>query len=359
MGKAYGFDESLLIGFPSALSKNRENRSSFDGMVLQAFETQVLTKLAELDKNIAEEMPGREARAAVVDSARASHEAVRERHLASLAALSAAQAALQEGERGAREAHKTCQRFGAELQGFAVELEHAEMELAAFRRGPLTAYDDLRAGCADSHGPFLADVFESASDASGQEGEGGTNGAANARARDDDAVMAAQEGTGDTRDASGTQAGDDDALMATQVDSRDSPELETQPDDARPQSSAPEQAPEEGVYGTTDEVGAAEDTGGASMEADAGGALASTAQAVEDGPASANPGAPLESGGAAEAAEESPEDSRENAAEAADECVGGADEPHEVPVGEAQEAEEEAAQEELDEEAQEEEPEES
>ena len=78
-GKAYAFDESLLVGLPGALTKKPDDRSSFDSMVLQAFESQIMTKIAEAEQSMMVEMPGREARAAVVQSSRSAHEAVKER----------------------------------------------------------------------------------------------------------------------------------------------------------------------------------------------------------------------------------------------------------------------------------------
>merc|ERR1719262_1863555 len=112
MGKANSFDESLLVGLPGALTKKPDDRSTFDTMVLSAFESQVFTKIAEAEKSIAEEMPGREARAAVVTSARQAHEAVKERQSASLNELTAAQTSLREGEGHVREAQRSVQSFG-------------------------------------------------------------------------------------------------------------------------------------------------------------------------------------------------------------------------------------------------------
>merc|ERR1719313_1926917 len=103
-GKSYSFDESLLIGLPGSLAKKPDDRSSFDNMVLSAFESQLFTKIAEAEKSIAEEMPGREARAQVVATARQAHEAVKERQTASLEELSKAQSQLQEGEVKVRDA---------------------------------------------------------------------------------------------------------------------------------------------------------------------------------------------------------------------------------------------------------------
>jgi len=151
VGKANDFDESLLIGLPGALSKKPDDRSTFDNMVLQAFESQVMTKVAEAEKSIAEEMPGREARAAVVSSARQAHEAVKDRQTASLNELTAAQTSLREGEGYVREAQRSVQSFGQEIQRLMTSKEHAETRLATFRQGPLAAFQDLRTGSADSH----------------------------------------------------------------------------------------------------------------------------------------------------------------------------------------------------------------
>jgi hypothetical protein len=146
IGKSYGFDESLLVGLPGALTKKPDDRSGFDTMVLTAFEAQVMTRIAELDKSIAEEMPGREERAAVVQSARAAHETVKADQDASIKELTAAQAAIKDGEGLVQEAKRSLQNFNMELKRLTLAQESAELRLNSFTNGPLAAFRSLEAG---------------------------------------------------------------------------------------------------------------------------------------------------------------------------------------------------------------------
>jgi enoyl-CoA hydratase/carnithine racemase len=157
-GKGYNFDESLLTGLPGALTKKPDDRTGFDNMVLSAFESQLFTKIAEAETSIAEEMPGREARAAVVTSARHCHETVKERQSGSLSELSAAQAQLTEGEVLVKDAQRSLRSFDQQMQSLVTSKAHADMRLEAFRKQPLAAFEDLRAGSADSHAIIIPEA---------------------------------------------------------------------------------------------------------------------------------------------------------------------------------------------------------
>lgn len=220
MGKNYGFDESLLIGLPGALSKKPTDRSTFDTMVLSAFESQIMTKIAEAETSMSEEMPGREARAAVVSSARSAFEAVKERHTATLAELAAAQVRLKEGEGEVRESQRQVQSFGQEVQQLMRAKEDAESKLTAFRNGPLAMFEDLRGGSVDSHAVIVPEC------------EG----------------LTAQDRVEGNCTAPGPEPSDD-AVMTTQVDSA---EVETQPEEAPTHDASPKKVDAQQAEGDAD-----------------------------------------------------------------------------------------------------------
>merc|ERR1719272_1554522 len=157
-GKTYSFDEALLVGLPGALSKKPDERSGFDSMVLSAFESQVMRRIAEAETSIAGEMPGREERAAVVHSARLAHESLKERQTSSLDALTAAQAMLREGEIHVQEAQRSVQSLHLEVQEVMMVKQHAQIRLADFRKGPFSAFQDLRTGSASSHAVIAPEI---------------------------------------------------------------------------------------------------------------------------------------------------------------------------------------------------------
>merc|ERR1712106_353191 len=114
---------------------------------------------------MSQEMPGREARAAVVASAQSAFQAVKERHTANHSELTAAQVGLREGEAEVREAQRLVQSFGQEVQRLMMAKEHAELKLCAFRKGPLAIFEDLRKGSVDSHAVIMPEgAFSTAQD---------------------------------------------------------------------------------------------------------------------------------------------------------------------------------------------------
>merc|ERR1719476_689380 len=116
LGRAHGFDEALLVGLPSALTKTENKRGPFEHMMLKAFEAQVSINIAELDKTLTEGAPEREERAAQVRKVQAAHDAAAEAHRAAGAEIGRAQAALEEGEVALRIARWAAGEFPPELQ---------------------------------------------------------------------------------------------------------------------------------------------------------------------------------------------------------------------------------------------------
>merc|ERR1740129_1919750 len=142
LGRAHGFDESLLVGLPSALTKTENKRGPFEHMMLKAFEAQVSINIAELDKTLTEGAPAREERAAQVRKVQAAHDATAEAQRAATAEIARAQAALEEGEVAVRIARRAVSEFPPELQRVRTGLERAEGRLVALRAGALAELED-------------------------------------------------------------------------------------------------------------------------------------------------------------------------------------------------------------------------
>lgn len=147
LGQKYGFDESLLIGLPMALSKAPGERATFDTMVLNAFEAQMHTKMAEYDKEVAEGAPGKDARAASVEVVQKAHDAAKARQRSCTASLAKAQSGMVEAKNSVQAAKKAAKDHLPILRRVTTELDRAERRLGALQKGALAGFDELRHGC--------------------------------------------------------------------------------------------------------------------------------------------------------------------------------------------------------------------
>mmetsp|Transcript_14249 Transcript_14249/g.25118 ORF Transcript_14249/g.25118 Transcript_14249/m.25118 type:complete len:917 (+) Transcript_14249:41-2791(+) len=145
LGTEYGFEKSFLVGLPGAFSKNEPGkRSSFDEMVMTAFETQVSTRISELDQKLVQEMPGIEAREAMVQSAKLQHRAAKEKQEKARADIEAARKKERAGVVALQGAKHLVQAFNEELKKMAVDYACAKSRLDAFKDGPMAAFEQLR-----------------------------------------------------------------------------------------------------------------------------------------------------------------------------------------------------------------------
>ena len=144
LGRTLNFDETLPVGLLDVLAMQPADRISFDTMVLKAVETQLWTRIAELDTTLAEGAPDEEGRAAAVNSAQTTHDTVKSMQLDSISALDRARDMVTEGEAPLEAARKAGQVFSPELRQARKECEQAQARLAAFCEGPLAAFSHLQ-----------------------------------------------------------------------------------------------------------------------------------------------------------------------------------------------------------------------
>jgi len=147
LGQKYGFDESLLIGLPMALNKAPGERATFDTMVLNAFEAQMHTKMAEYDKVAAEGAPGKDARAASVEVVQKAHDAAKARQRSCAASFTRAQSAMVDAKSSVQAAKKVAKEHLPNLRRATAELDRVERRLAALQTGALAGFEELRHGC--------------------------------------------------------------------------------------------------------------------------------------------------------------------------------------------------------------------
>lgn len=142
--KSLDLDESLTIALPKACAKELDARTAFDGMVVDEFQKILDSRIADLNKQIDEEAPNVESRAAVVEAAKqvvttkkefqqtksAEHSAAVEAQEKCKAAAESSQEELLHGEISNEKAIKAC------------EIEKAKLE--KFKEWPLLCFETLR-----------------------------------------------------------------------------------------------------------------------------------------------------------------------------------------------------------------------
>jgi len=169
LGKRYSFDETLLVGLPEVLVMRPTERSTFDSMVLTAFETQVATRAAELDMTLVEGAPDRERRLAAVKAAQKKHEVAKTAHLQSMSALENARGATVQAEAALAAAQQAVHVLPPELEEAKAELESKRSRLEAFRRGPLAVLKELQVLGAAA--PAVAEAAPAAAEEDAPEGK--------------------------------------------------------------------------------------------------------------------------------------------------------------------------------------------
>jgi len=143
ISKEFNFDDTLLIGLPGALIQKPEKRTHCDQTFIQAFQEDLQTHLAELDKSLREGVPLRDARAEKVQTQREKHDEARQRQSAASEALTKAHQNLREHESKIDRYEKSTQYFGPELRRLEAEADEAKQRLDVFRDGPLSVFKRL------------------------------------------------------------------------------------------------------------------------------------------------------------------------------------------------------------------------
>jgi len=146
LAKSADFDTSLLEGLQGALTAKPAQRTAMDEMVIMAFETQVTTRIAELETAMAQLSPAREARAAAVQAKNDAHLVARERHVARQEALRKAVEAAKDSEAALAGRRRAVESVDSEFQELRARRAIMKDVLDDFVAGPAAALRELDPG---------------------------------------------------------------------------------------------------------------------------------------------------------------------------------------------------------------------
>lgn len=137
-------DSGLLDSLAPTLSKPKDGRGTFDGLVVKQLQEAFAAVVASLAASLAETVGGKEARTAAVASTAAAVEAAKATLEASEKALAEAKEATKAGEAKVKEAKATAKTSDPAMKKAAKESEAAEAASTAFKEGALKAYAELK-----------------------------------------------------------------------------------------------------------------------------------------------------------------------------------------------------------------------
>jgi len=140
--------ESFMVSLPASCSKTKEQRGSFDEIVLQTLEQELLDRASTILEVVSQPSPEREARLAAIQKAEeqlAADGAAEEKSKAELAAaqkdVELAAAALKDTEQGAAS-------LEIEFKASAKLCDKLQFVLQGFEQGPLTSFKSFKEGSA-------------------------------------------------------------------------------------------------------------------------------------------------------------------------------------------------------------------
>jgi len=146
LAKTSQFDTSLLEGLQGALTAKPAQRTTLDEMVITAFETQVTTRVAELETTMAQLSPAREARAAEIQAKNEAHLEARRRHAEKQEALKKATVEAKEAEVALVGHRRAVESMAPELQDVRARRGLVKDVLEDFLAGPAAALRELDPG---------------------------------------------------------------------------------------------------------------------------------------------------------------------------------------------------------------------
>lgn len=143
LGRKLNLDSTLLNGLPGALATPKEQRNTFDMLILDTFDSEMKKQVARLNETMAEAQTAREALETALRAAEESRCAAKEAQRLSVNRLAEARAAAEEGRLAVRARRAAVSAFGPAVQRVEEETEAARERIATFEAGPLAAFVDL------------------------------------------------------------------------------------------------------------------------------------------------------------------------------------------------------------------------
>jgi len=138
--KQIDMEASLLKAIPSVCSKSKEDRGSFDEVVLQELGKALTSNIAALGDVITAETSASEQREVSLQAARSDRDAKDDAQKVSAEVFDAAQKEQSDREALLANAKQTVDNFQPEVEAITRSVDKAKMACAKFESGPFTAF---------------------------------------------------------------------------------------------------------------------------------------------------------------------------------------------------------------------------
>mmetsp|Transcript_23840 Transcript_23840/g.43226 ORF Transcript_23840/g.43226 Transcript_23840/m.43226 type:complete len:371 (-) Transcript_23840:217-1329(-) len=136
-------ETSLLEAMELPLLQKPEKRGTFDAVIIENLETQILAKKTSMEAKLQEEAPAREARAGAVTAAQEAHDTAKAEYETAATELKAAKEAEAAAKDAAATAKAAAKTLAAEILEAASQLDNARKTLEEFRSGPKAFFQEL------------------------------------------------------------------------------------------------------------------------------------------------------------------------------------------------------------------------
>lgn len=142
--KQIALDASFIKALPVSCAKAKEDRGSFDEVVLKELEKALVARLATLNDIVAVETPALGEREAAVQSAEKDHTTKTDVQKEASDALEAAKTAQSDRETTLATARQAVEGFQPQVDAITNQVEVAKAALADFETGPLAGFTSYR-----------------------------------------------------------------------------------------------------------------------------------------------------------------------------------------------------------------------
>lgn len=142
--ESLGLEESLSKALPSSCVKAKEQRGNFDDLVITELGKALVQKIADLEKSIADEVSGVDARKAAITAAEAQLESMNAAEKTAAEASQAAAAAKHEADAEVTKASEEWSSFEPRVQEATEKLNTHEAARVEFEDGALKDFTSLR-----------------------------------------------------------------------------------------------------------------------------------------------------------------------------------------------------------------------
>jgi len=143
-------DGSLRQALPSSCGKSKEDRGSFDDVVVGELEKALVARITTLGVVVAAETPASDVRKSATDTADKDHNAKQEAHVQATETLEAAQKEQSDREASLATARLAVEEFQPQVESMTALVDEAKEASASFEAGPFTGFLTYKARVAVS-----------------------------------------------------------------------------------------------------------------------------------------------------------------------------------------------------------------